>query len=369
MGAPGSLKAAIELAQQASDEQLVSAEVSRVAVSAPLSRVGLVDDAIASIAAGSAPSVRSGVVDVLAEWLLHAVLINDLDAVEEAQAQLVRLAAAAARRQTGGGSEDQSQALAELHGATSALVWVGRLAAEALVGPALVRSDTYAGRMLALIESTPGISNKDLARHLKTDKTQVSRTGRKLLDGGLAAVSRVGAANYWRATAKGVATLARGAESPQRVVTSERSPRDRVTITPRSARGRHKAATQAAPARPRSEVDVLSHRQTWTATGAVAKRSSPAKAAPTKKAASTAKASGGKSAATKSTEGKSAAARSTGRKSAATESSGGKSAAAKFTGGRPAAAEPSGKSGAAKSSGRRALPAARAKKAAKHTVR
>lgn len=369
MGAPGSLKAAIELAQQAGGEQLVSAEVRTVAVSAPLSRVGLVDDAVASIEAGSVPSVRSGVVDVLADWLIHAVLISDLDAVEEAQAQLVRLAAAAARRQTGGGGEDPSQALAQLYGATSALVWVGRLAAEALVGPALVRSDTYAGRMLALIESTPGISNKDLARHLETDKTQVSRTGRKLLDGGLAAVSRVGATNYWRPTAKGVATLARGPESPQRVVTSERSSRYRVTITPRSARGHHKAVTQAAPARPRSEVDVLSHREARIATGAVAKRSSPAKAAPAKKAAGTAKSSGGKSAAAKSTERKSAAARSTGRKSAAAESSGGKSAAAEYTRRKPAAAEPSGKSGAAKSSGRRALPAARAKKAAKHTVR
>jgi DNA-binding MarR family transcriptional regulator len=214
VGADDSLKAAIELARQVDDEELPTVDFNGVEVSRPRSRVELVDDAIACIESGSVPSARSGVLDILSEWLLNAVLVGDLGAVEDAQVQLARLAASVERRQLAG-RDDRSEALAEFRGATSALSWCARLAAEALVGPALIDADTHAGRMLALIEAAPGISNKGLALRLGTEKTQVSRSGRKLLDAGLAAVSRTGVMNYWRVTAKGAAVLARRAESPQ----------------------------------------------------------------------------------------------------------------------------------------------------------
>ena len=205
-----SLDAAMRSARGIAGDDLALPEpVADYTAHAP-SRDELVADAVAGIADGAIPGARSGVLDVLSEWLLSATLGGDLPGVEAAMSALAQLTGSSERRRRAPRlGPELLEALAELRGASVALSWVGRLAAEVLVGAELVGAETTHGRMLTEIAARPGIGNNDLAGRLSTDKTQISRAGRKLLDSGLVAVSRSGPGNHWRVTGKGAALLRR----------------------------------------------------------------------------------------------------------------------------------------------------------------
>jgi predicted MarR family transcription regulator len=180
--------------------------------SVPLTRDGLVDVAIAKVQSGSIPASSAGILDVLSEWLLSAALASDLPEVEASCGQILRLGAAVARRWPAACGAAEKESLAELRGATEALAWVGRLAQEALVGPG-VDCVRYVRRTHACAHRRESEHyEREMSAELGRDKTQISRAGRKLLDSGLATVSRVGPSNHWRATAKGRAATTRPAE-------------------------------------------------------------------------------------------------------------------------------------------------------------
>jgi len=145
------------------------------------------------------------VVDLVGERLVSAALAGESDSVSAVDTELADLAGAAQRGVIHAPLEEDRIWLAEARGAFAALRWMARLFAEQLVGPELVAHDTHAARMLAAVVRRPGLTNSELMEMLGTDKTQVSRTGRTLTTAGLAAASRVGKSNSWRATAKGLA--------------------------------------------------------------------------------------------------------------------------------------------------------------------
>lgn len=80
-------------------------------------------------------------------------------------------------------------------------------------GPAIAAAElgpnTLAARMLAFVAKHPDCTNSDFISELKIDKTQVSRSGRRLLVLGVAACRRVGRENRWSITPRGRSSLAR----------------------------------------------------------------------------------------------------------------------------------------------------------------
>ena len=65
----------------------------------------------------------------------------------------------------------------------------------------------YTARFLRELETSPGLSNTDLANLLAVDETEVSRVGRRLLDDGMAIKRRVGRRNFWEISPKGRRSL------------------------------------------------------------------------------------------------------------------------------------------------------------------
>lgn len=90
---------------------------------------------------------------------------------------------------------------------------LGELAEQALaqlhsLAPAQqIEAGSHAHRFLTLIAGSSGLSNGELVDQLATDETEVSRTGRKLLEGGYAVRQKVGRRNAWSITARGLAVL------------------------------------------------------------------------------------------------------------------------------------------------------------------
>jgi predicted NBD/HSP70 family sugar kinase/DNA-binding MarR family transcriptional regulator len=69
--------------------------------------------------------------------------------------------------------------------------------------------NTWAARMLAFVAENPDCTNSDFTSELKVDKTEVSRSGRRLILLGVAACRRVGRENRWSITPRGRSSLAR----------------------------------------------------------------------------------------------------------------------------------------------------------------
>jgi DNA-binding MarR family transcriptional regulator len=67
----------------------------------------------------------------------------------------------------------------------------------ALELPAAFGPGTHAHRILQAIEHDPGVSNSELRKRLELDETEVSRTGRRLREAGLATRRRFGTVNSW----------------------------------------------------------------------------------------------------------------------------------------------------------------------------
>ena len=65
----------------------------------------------------------------------------------------------------------------------------------------------HSRRFLEAIGATPGLSNQKLMAILETDLTEVSRVGRRLVDGGLARKRKLGRWNHWELTPRGAHVL------------------------------------------------------------------------------------------------------------------------------------------------------------------
>jgi predicted NBD/HSP70 family sugar kinase/predicted transcriptional regulator len=94
----------------------------------------------------------------------------------------------------------------ELRGRVLALLDVLQWALRRLTpASALARLEpsSHARAFLDAIVAEPGLSNQQLAARLRTDETEVSRVGRRLLEAGMARKRKLGRRNHWQITPRG----------------------------------------------------------------------------------------------------------------------------------------------------------------------
>jgi AcrR family transcriptional regulator/DNA-binding MarR family transcriptional regulator len=83
-----------------------------------------------------------------------------------------------------------------------------------------VEQGTRAHDFLSVLDGSPRLGSTELRRLLETDETQVSRTGRRLLESGLVSRRKVGRQAFWQLTPRGQRALAE-APAPRRSPKSE----------------------------------------------------------------------------------------------------------------------------------------------------
>ena len=151
-----------------------------------------------------------GSVDAVALGVVDATLAGDGHALHEA------LAALRDRRHTLL-EDDAHPSAREGVGAIGALSSTTYWALERLPSAAeagFVASGTMAARFLAALAGSTPVASADLRTMLETDETQVSRTGRGLLDAGLVARTKIGRTVSWELSPRGRQVLEAGAADP-----------------------------------------------------------------------------------------------------------------------------------------------------------
>ncbi|HEX8083047.1 MAG TPA: TetR family transcriptional regulator [Solirubrobacteraceae bacterium] len=132
--------------------------------------------------AGRREAVALGLVDALLEGD-HETLAAAVDALRDAHARA-------------GGD-------AELRGWLDAAVAFAHWGLERVPSPAAVARGTHAHDFLRVLDGAPQVASAELRRVLEVDETQVSRTGRRLLERGLATRRKVGRQVFWQITPRG----------------------------------------------------------------------------------------------------------------------------------------------------------------------
>ena len=134
---------------------------------------------------GSEPARREAVALGLVDALLerdHETLAAALDALRDARAKA--------------DSEWLDAAIAFAH-------W----GLERVPSQTAVAQGTQAHEFLAALDGSPRLGSTELRRRLEIDETQVSRTGRRLLESGLVTRRKVGRQAYWDLTPRGQRAL------------------------------------------------------------------------------------------------------------------------------------------------------------------
>jgi AcrR family transcriptional regulator len=108
----------------------------------------------------------------------------------------------------------------ELVGWLDAAIAIAHWGLERVPSPAVVAHGTQAHDFLSVLDGTPQLGSAELRRLLETDETQVSRTGRRLLESGLVSRRKVGRQVFWQLTPRGQRALG-AAPTPQRSSNSE----------------------------------------------------------------------------------------------------------------------------------------------------
>jgi DNA-binding MarR family transcriptional regulator len=166
--------------------------------------------AAASLAALPDPDHVDGAIDALAEAVVDSCLATDGAAIEAA-ATAVRVAAGDLEDRGADGERAEEVEWAEqrgrLYGLSDVLRWQLRARNDAATAVA-VEPGSHAHRMLSLLvtsmgESSERLNSGQLAKRLRVDKTQVSRTGRELIERGLATTTSLGRKTYWDITPRG----------------------------------------------------------------------------------------------------------------------------------------------------------------------
>src|SRR4051794_32768136 len=143
---------------------------------------------------GEQPASREAVALGLVDSLLagdNATLVAALDALRNARAS----------------------ADGDLAGWLDAVIAFAHSALERAPSIVPVAPGTQAHDFISALADTPPLGSADLARLLDTDDTQVSRTGRRLLEGGLVTRRKVGRQVFWQLTPRGRSALE---ETPRR---------------------------------------------------------------------------------------------------------------------------------------------------------
>jgi AcrR family transcriptional regulator/DNA-binding transcriptional ArsR family regulator len=129
---------------------------------------------------------------------LDAVALGLVDAVLEADAETLG-AALDALRDARARAGEREQLLGWLDAAIAFAHW----GLERVPSPSGVARGTKAHDFLTVLDGSPPLGSAELRRLLETDETQVSRTGRRLLDSGLVTRRKVGRQVFWQLSPRG----------------------------------------------------------------------------------------------------------------------------------------------------------------------
>jgi AcrR family transcriptional regulator len=133
---------------------------------------------------------------------LEAVALGLVDAVLEADDETLAAALQAFRDARARADGDP-----ELAGWLDAAIAFSHWGLERLPSRAAVAQGTQAHDFLSVLDGSPQLGSAELRRLLETDETQVSRTGRRLLEGGLVTRRKVGRQAFWRLSPRGQRAL------------------------------------------------------------------------------------------------------------------------------------------------------------------
>ncbi len=142
---------------------------------------------------------------------LEAVALGLVDALLERDAETLAAALHAlgdARAQAGGDEE--------LIGWLDAAIAFAHWGLERVPSPASVAQGTQAHDFLNVLDGPPQLGSTELRRLLEVDETQVSRTGRRLLERGLVTRRKIGRQVFWQLTPRGHRALEEAPAPPQR---------------------------------------------------------------------------------------------------------------------------------------------------------
>jgi AcrR family transcriptional regulator len=128
----------------------------------------------------------------------EAVALGLVDALLEGDADTLAAAVDALRDARAGATGDR-----ELIGWLDAAVAIAHWGLERAPSPAVLAEGTRAHEFLSALDSSPQLGSTELRRLLEIDETQVSRTGRRLLESGLVTRHKVGRHVFWQLTPRG----------------------------------------------------------------------------------------------------------------------------------------------------------------------
>ena len=146
---------------------------------------------------------------------LEAVTLGLVDALLERDAETLAAALQALRDARARADGDQ-----ELVGWLDAAIAFAHWGLERMPSQAAVAQGTQAHDFLSVLDDSPLLGSAELRRLLEIDETQVSRTGRRLLESGLVSRRKIGRQVFWKLTPRGQRAIAE-APAPQRSPDSE----------------------------------------------------------------------------------------------------------------------------------------------------
>jgi DNA-binding MarR family transcriptional regulator len=159
----------------------------------------------AVVETGAAPSAASAFAELLAaeapsSGTVRALAAIAVDALVEGDTSLLETMREGLRRRLGawmsGAERRPDDPVSSLSGVLRVIeASAQRLSASQL--PAALGPGTYAHQVLQAIAQDPGVSNTELRERLGLDETEVSRTGRRLREAGVATRRRFGRVNSW----------------------------------------------------------------------------------------------------------------------------------------------------------------------------
>jgi len=138
---------------------------------------------------------------------LDAVALGLVDAVLEADAETLGAALDALRDARARAGEEE-----QLLGWLDAGIAFAHWGFERVASPEGVARGTQAHEFLNVLEASPQLGSAELRQLLETDETQVSRTGRRLLDSGLVTRRKVGRQVFWQLSPRGRRALEQAPE-------------------------------------------------------------------------------------------------------------------------------------------------------------
>jgi AcrR family transcriptional regulator len=146
---------------------------------------------------------------------LEAVALGLVDALLELDGETLAAALHALRDARARADGDR-----ELVGWLDAAVAFAHWGLERVPSQPTAAQGTQAHDFLRVLDGSPQLGSPELRRLLEIDETQVSRTGRRLLESGLVTRHKVGRQVFWQLTPRGQRALAE-APAPQRSANSE----------------------------------------------------------------------------------------------------------------------------------------------------